>query len=508
MPTFPGCWAPCSGSLEDGESPLQAAIRELGEETNALDECLLDGDDDDHDDNDDRSKRRRSMSSTVSPYGLYVDVPFPRRSKSVGATAAAAVAPAVDGADDDDDDDTTTSHRQDGSSSCSIIRVYPFAVHVPPSFHLEMRGTEHDLYRWVTVPELERLKPAVPGLALAFHHATRGKYCPCFLPHGGDRDEDKDAAGEGLARAAREWASDQSSGAAVMARNALKLLLRLDFNGSSRQRDDAMALASLMIVMRPAMVAITHALWKFQALANEQILSPPPTDSGSGLSFSSVHPAQQVLDELDRESHRSVEAAAEATRRALRFRRAEGSSAGSDAAPPADDADSDASRASPVHVVVFSRSSTLVSVLRVLDSSEHALFRVTCSRSTPGDEGELMARDVESALGTRRRSEIESCSSNGKGGSLIRVEDDATLLDPAWWLENPVHLVLVGTDCVLSHQAYNKVGTRALAEAAQAAKVPVICCGDSFKTWDDAFPPPLEGIFEAVPRELFSEVIV
>jgi translation initiation factor 2B subunit (eIF-2B alpha/beta/delta family) len=55
---------------------------------------------------------------------------------------------------------------------------------------------------------------------------------------------------------------------------------------------------------------------------------------------------------------------------------------------------------------------------------------------------------------------------------------------------------------------YNKVGTRALAEAAAGAcRVPVICCGDAFKAWDDDFPPPLEDIFEAVPRELFVEVI-
>jgi translation initiation factor 2B subunit (eIF-2B alpha/beta/delta family) len=214
------------------------------------------------------------------------------------------------------------------------------------------------------------------------------------------------------------------------------------------------------------MVAITHALRRFDATLERSVASDPD------------HPAARVLEELELESHRAVETAAEAVRRALIT------------SPAPSDGALDAVK----HVVVFSRSSTLVSVLRQL-SSEYRL-RVTCSKSSPGDEGEIMAQDLVRAL-------LEE----GGDGHTVSVAEDATLLDRLWWAKDRVHAVLVGADCILPDAVYNKVGTNALAEAATAAGVPVICCGDSFKTWDDSFPPPLEEIFEAVPRERFWEVV-
>jgi translation initiation factor 2B subunit (eIF-2B alpha/beta/delta family) len=275
-----------------------------------------------------------------------------------------------------------------------------------------------------------------------------------------------------------------------MARGALRLLLGLEF---PRRREEAEDLAGLLMMMRPAMVAITVAMRRYLALSGKRDAAAAAAPSGSG-----PHPARQVLDELDRESRRSVEAAAEAARRALgaRGRRRGGGASSADEA-------TDSARPT-AHVVVFSRSSTLVSVLEAL-GSDYGL-RVTCSRSAPGGEGELMAQDVQGALGG-----FGTGGGGGEGqGPSVRVEDDAALLDPAWWLRNPVQLVLVGADCVMGGAAgavYNKAGTRALAEAAGACRVPVICCGDAFKAWDDAFPPPLEEIFEAVPRELLAEVV-
>lgn len=128
MPTFPSHWAPCSGSIEEGEIPLVTARRELMEETNlSCSELLL-----------------AESQEPRSQHGLYVDVPFPSRDKS---------------------------------QPSRNIRVYPFTVEIPDvGFELELRGTEHDTYQWFTVDQLEQLQPAVPGLAQAFHHATAGRY--------------------------------------------------------------------------------------------------------------------------------------------------------------------------------------------------------------------------------------------------------------------------------------------------------------------------------------------
>lgn len=149
MPTFPNQYAACSGSIETGEMPWETALRELQEETNY-------------------SSRYQGKQKTLSPVppetGLYVDVDFisPRSGKS------------------------------------SIIRVYPFVVHiVDDDFELSLQGTEHDTFQWMSldeVEELDRQSKTVPSLALAFHHATRGRYY-------------KQITNEG-----RQWASDKENG--------------------------------------------------------------------------------------------------------------------------------------------------------------------------------------------------------------------------------------------------------------------------------------------------------
>lgn len=66
MPTFPGHWAAISGSLEINETPLEAAQRELDEETNLKD--IL-------------SQINLSISMLSFTEGLYVDVPYTKHQK-------------------------------------------------------------------------------------------------------------------------------------------------------------------------------------------------------------------------------------------------------------------------------------------------------------------------------------------------------------------------------------------------------------------------------------------
>ena len=75
--------------------------------------------------------------------------------------------------------------------------------------------------------------------------------------------------------------------------------------------------------------------------------------------------------------------------------------------------------------------------------------------------------------------------------------------------DNQVQVVLVGSDCIMDHQVVNKIGTKALAETCQASsECSIICCGDRWKLWNDEFAPPLEDIFECIPRNLMDQVIV
>lgn len=144
MPTFPNRYAGCSGSMEEDELPWETARRELREETNW-------------------EPTSPQQFDEPTSAGLFVDVDFvsPRSGRS------------------------------------SIIRVYPFVVSVPESFELQLKGTEHDSFRWMGLEELERLDEAsktVPSLALGFHHATAGRF---------DTKVTKEE---------REWASDKVNG--------------------------------------------------------------------------------------------------------------------------------------------------------------------------------------------------------------------------------------------------------------------------------------------------------
>lgn len=89
---------------------------------------------------------------------------------------------------------------------------------------------------------------------------------------------------------------------------------------------------------------------------------------------------------------------------------------------------------------------------------------------------------------------------NGK----VRVVGDETLLQSV----AQCNLILIGCDCLMSDSIVHKIGTNSLAEAARLHQVPVWCCADRFKQWNDLFPPPLEDIFESFPIGLVDKIVM
>ena len=135
----------------------------------------------------------------------------------------------------------------------------------------------------------------------------------------------------------------------------------------------------------------------------------------------------------------------------------------------------------------FSRSSTMKSILnQVLQTiqSEHQV-KVICSQSSPGDEGELMAKDTNA-----------KCLSDQSFQQRIQA--------------GKMNLVLVGADCILQNGSgvVNKVGTAALATCCKQASVSILSVADKWKLWEDEYPPGLEDIFELVPSDLLDQVLV
>ena len=131
---------------------------------------------------------------------------------------------------------------------------------------------------------------------------------------------------------------------------------------------------------------------------------------------------------------------------------------------------------------VFSRSSTLSAILKRIEEM-HSHVQIVCSQSTPGDEGVLMAEDLRRA----------KCITDSQMLESVKNGD--------------VHLVLVGCDCVTSGYVVNKIGTFDLAKATQGS-CPIYCCSDRWKIWDDIFPPPLESVFEQIPRSFFDDMLL
>ena len=367
MPTFPSFWAGISGTIEANETPLEAANRELHEET--------------------------SLTNFVVEEmgGLYVNVPyFSKR---------------------------TNQER--------IIRVYPFVVNVPDTVSLELRGTEHDRYQFVSIETLQSMESqCVPGLLQAFHHATYGRYDSSISDH------------------IRQWANDKENGASIMTQNALALIQNVPTS------EDAHKMAQQIAMMRPSMVSIVNVMQtilqnkdtvtmeSFQAKVNQCVT----------LGIQSI---QQLVQEYESVCNTD---------------------------PSANGNDKQFT------VATFSRSGTLAKILR--DPSIRNSCQVVCGQSTPGDEGELMAQDLNCPW----------------------IPDDELGERLTY---GSIQLLLIGADCVLQDQVVNKVGTRHLCEIAKNHNVPVYCCADEWKVWDDIFPPPIESdLFELIPNEYITKLLI
>ncbi len=106
---------------------------------------------------------------------------------------------------------------------------------------------------------------------------------------------------------------------------------------------------------------------------------------------------------------------------------------------------------------------------------------VVCMVSDPGGEG----RETAAAL--------------AGAADAVQVMEDAEALQAM-----PAEAVAVGADAVTSRHVVNKVGTRALAQAAAASGIPCyVVAGDTKFVAEDL---PIAGPFEPTPLELFTAI--
>ncbi|KAL7520802.1 hypothetical protein ACHAWX_005505 [Stephanocyclus meneghinianus] len=423
MPTYANHWAGISGSIEEDDgSPIEAAVRELREETNVVDifmDYMSRNYADKHfngllgDNSRDETQHMRSYLKA----GLHIDV---------------------------------SEKNSHGAFGGRIIRVYPFALKLPSQsswLGIEMRGTEHDQMKFVSVKEFFHLAPCVPGLQAAFHQATAGSYLE-------------------LPSDVRAWENDRVNGAAYLARKAVLLAAALYPMSHSQAVGDAYNppnIAVSIAMLRPSMVPIVNAMREFDRRLRENAKSK------------NVNTVQaEILQSFDSEVERCVNLSVEAILNDYTAWQSQSSS-------------------SDFVIGTFSRSSTLKLILerllQTLHDPSNALstsIRVVCSQSTPGNEGELMANDIPNS----------TCVSDTTFHQLVK--------------QGKIQLAIIGADCILSNQTgiVNKIGTAALAQVCKLSHVPIKCFSDRWKVWDDIYAPPLEEVFEVVPQDLLDSVVV
>lgn len=261
----------------------------------------------------------------------------------------------------------------------------------------------------------------------------------------------------------RVWESDRVNGAAYLAKEAVSLAATHYRAADSQVAGEVTKqpnIAQSISMLRPSMVPIVNAMKEFDRRIQKN-LQPDVVKA-------------DILQSLESEAERCVDLAVETI---LNDYKAWQTTATS----------------SEFVVGTFSRSSTLKLILgRVLWSSpplsnkQPTTIRVVCSQSTPGDEGELMARDIPNA----------TCLTDSTFQNYVS--------------EGKIDLVIVGADCIFSNGmgVVNKVGTSLLAQVCKSAHVPIKCFADRWKEWDDIYSPPLEEIFEIVPEELLDCAVV
>ena len=312
-------------------------------------------------------------------------------------------------------------------------QIHPFAVRVSDEdmdcLALKQER-KYDAMQLVAVQDFVQSSSSdiVPGLIQAFHHATYGKF---------------DAT---ISKEVRNWAADKENGASIMARNAIQLV------NQCRTIEKRVATAQQIAMLRPSMVPIVNLMNQIK----EDVSSP------------------DLLESLDQEIHKCVTLAQEAIRELMVQKQQQQQIQTTDVAKA-------------FTIATISRSGTLAKILKPLIDNNNNNVRVVCSQSTPGNEGELMARDLNV--------------------DWIPDDDMQKLLRQT----KNVDLLLVGADCVLPLQESftNKIGTKHLCEIAKSNEIPVYCCADIWKLWIEKHPPPIEqDLFEIVPLDLITKLLV
>ncbi len=227
----------------------------------------------------------------------------------------------------------------------------------------------------------------------------------------------------------REWASDVKNGASVMTVNALQLL--------HATGDDWKTTARQFAMLRPSMVPICNVMHCILEHGKGSVTIDTLQKSMKASVNLGIRAIEEIAKELSQE----------------------------------------------MMIATFSRSGTIHQVLAPF-LKRH---KVVCAQSSPGNEGELMAKDLY-------------------GSPCIC---DLELHD--WLTHGKIDLLIVGTDCIIQelNMMVNKLGTRELCQIAKKYQVPVICCADCWKIWGDKFAPPIEAdLFELVPLDLITRIVV
>lgn len=124
---------------------------------------------------------------------------------------------------------------------------------------------------------------------------------------------------------------------------------------------------------------------------------------------------------------------------------------------------------------------------------------------------ELMAKDLHTNwIPDQEMYELLKCKKDNGDASSSSNYNKATSTDDT--NDAAVDVLLIGSDCILPQGTTsmgNKVGTKRLCEIAQTNNIPVFCCADTWKVWDDIFPPPIEtDLFEFVPLNLVTKLLL
>jgi translation initiation factor 2B subunit (eIF-2B alpha/beta/delta family) len=255
----------------------------------------------------------------------------------------------------------------------------------------------------------------------------------------------------------RTWERDRANGAAFLARQAVALAAAHSGNAYGAESCDGQpSIAHSIAMLRPSMVPIVNVMNEF-----DRRMQTDPDSNGVG---------DYLRRSLDEEIGRCVDLGTDTI---LHYY---------------SQWEINSPSATAFVVGTFSRSSTtkmiLESILKKQGSSNKV--KILCSRSTPGNEGELMAADFPGAKWLHDQ-EFRECLKHGH-----------------------IDVVLVGADCIFhgGKGVVNKVGTESMAKCCKLGNIPIICCADTWKMWDDDYPPGLEDIFESFVSANLAHLLI